>query len=400
MMKVTIEREGTLTRLRVEGKISGLWVDELRRCWESLPPQSPEHQIVIELADVSYIDDAGKVLITRMVQAGAEIWAQGCSTAAIVKSIGPRAQHECSGAPAKSSGREGRGRRLFLVPFLFFLAVSTSRAQTTAAKPPLQLNLHQAVQIALKQNPSVQIAALNLTESQKESGIARAALLPQADFNVSDRAIRANIRAGIGLAIPGVPEAVGPFQVFQTGADFSAPVFDLSLWRRWQASRKNVLSTDAQRQSAREQIVLLVVSQYLASLHAGAEAQAAQSQVDLAQALYNQTSDMEKNGVATGVDALRANVELQNEKQRLIVAQTNRQIALYGLSKLLNLDPRQKIVLEDQTSFFSDTGNQRGRKSCRSLPNPSGNAIPAGGEAIPRVPEARGQRITVAGAGL
>ncbi|MGH9782378.1 MAG: TolC family protein, partial [Candidatus Acidiferrales bacterium] len=126
----------------------------------------------------------------------------------------------------------------------------------------------------------------------------------------------------------------------------------LSLWRRWQASRKTILSADAQRQSVREQIVLLVVSQYLSSLHAGAETQAAQSQVDLAQALYDQTSDMEKNGVATGVDALRANVELQNEKQRLIVAQTNQQIALYGLSKLLNLDPQQKIILDDQTSFF------------------------------------------------
>ena len=249
---------------------------------------------------------------------------------------------------AKSAGHS---RWLSLIPFLVFLAV-TARAQQNTAPQPLQLNLHQAIELALKQNPTIQIAALNLAESHKESGIALSALLPQADFNVSDRAIRANIRAGIGLSIPGVPEAVGPFQVFQTGSNFSAPVFDLSLWRRWQASRKNILSSDAQRQSVREQIVLLVVSQYLSSLHAGAEEQAAQSQVDLAQALYNQTSDMQKNGVATGVDALRANVELQNEKQRLIVAQTNQQIALYGLSKLLNLDPQQKIVLVDQTSFF------------------------------------------------
>ncbi|HKV27609.1 MAG TPA: TolC family protein [Candidatus Acidoferrales bacterium] len=232
------------------------------------------------------------------------------------------------------------------------MTIRIAHAQARAASQPLQLNLHQAIELALKQNPSVQIAGLNLAESQKDSAIARSALLPQADFNVSDRAIRANIRAGIGLTIPGVPEAVGPFQVFQTGSNFSAPVFDLSLWRRWQASRKDVLSTDAQRQSVREQIVLLVVSQYLASLRAGAQAQAAQSQVDLAQALYDQTSDMQKNGVATGVDALRANVELQNEKQRLIVAQTNRQITLYGLSKLLNLDPQQQIVLDDQTSFF------------------------------------------------
>lgn len=254
--------------------------------------------------------------------------------------------------PRHCSRPPRRRGRVFLILPVLLVAIGAAHAQTNATAQPLQLNLHQAIELALKQNPTVQIAGLNLAESQKNSAIARSALLPQADFNVSDRAIRANIRAGIGLTIPGVPEAVGPFQVFQTGSNFSAPVFDLSLWRRWQASRKNILSADAQRQSVREQIVLLVVSQYLASLHAGAQAQAAQSQVDLAQALYDQTSDMQKNGVATGVDALRANVELQDEKQRLIVAQTNQQIALYGLSKLLNLDPQQKIVLEDQTSFF------------------------------------------------
>ncbi len=245
-----------------------------------------------------------------------------------------------------------RGARLIAFLLLLVLTITAAHSQAIAPSQPLRLNLHQAIELALKQNPSVQIAGLNLAESRKDSAIARSALLPQADFNVSDRAIRSNIRAGIGLTIPGVPEAVGPFQVFQAGSNFSAPVFNLSLWRRWQASRKTILSADAQRQSVREQIVLLVVSQYLSSLHAGAETQAAQSQVDLAQALYDQTSDMEKNGVATGVDALRANVELQNEKQRLIVAQTNQQIALYGLSKLLNLDPQQKIILDDQTSFF------------------------------------------------
>ena len=252
---------------------------------------------------------------------------------------------------ACSKSPQRRGRVFVILPLLLLFAVRTAQAQSTGAQP-LRLNLHQAIELALKQNPSVQIAGLDLAESQKDSAIARSALLPQANFNVFDRAIRANIRAGIGLTIPGVPEAVGPCQVFQTGSNFSAPVFDLSLWRRWQASRKNILGADARRQSVREQIVLLVVSQYLASLHASAQTQAAQSQVDLAQALFDQTSDMQKNGVATGVDALRANVELQNEKQHLIVAQTNQQIALYGLSKLLNLDPMQKSVLDDQTSFF------------------------------------------------
>jgi outer membrane protein len=72
----------------------------------------------------------------------------------------------------------------------------------------------------------------------------------------------------------------------------------------------------------------------------------------LAQALYDQAADLQKEGVGTGIDTLRANVELQNEKQRLLEAQATLETSLYGLSKLLNLDPRQKIELADTLGFF------------------------------------------------
>jgi outer membrane protein TolC len=74
--------------------------------------------------------------------------------------------------------------------------------------------------------------------------------------------------------------------------------------------------------------------------------------VDLAQALYDQAADLQKNGVGTGIDTLRANVQLQNEKQRLIVASTQLQTSLYGLAGLLNIEPSRKIELADQVSFF------------------------------------------------
>jgi outer membrane protein len=56
--------------------------------------------------------------------------------------------------------------------------------------------------------------------------------------------------------------------------------------------------------------------------------------------------------VGTGIDTLRSNVELQNEKQRLIEAETSRETSLFGLSRLLNVDPRQPIELGDSLSFF------------------------------------------------
>src|SRR5205085_8877965 len=71
-----------------------------------------------------------------------------------------------------------------------------------------------------------------------------------------------------------------------------------------------------------------------------------------AQALYTQAADLQKSGVGTGIDTLRANVQLQNEKQRLIVARTQLETSLYGLARLLNLDPRMRIELADRVGFF------------------------------------------------
>jgi outer membrane protein TolC len=204
----------------------------------------------------------------------------------------------------------------------------------------------------LKQNPQVQVANLNLAQSVQDRNMARAGLLPQADFQTVDRAMRYNIYALFGRPFPGIAEHGGPFQFFQAGPNFSVPVFDLTLWRRWQSAHQGIRASEAQETGVREQTVLLVVSQYLGALRAGAAVVAAQSRVDLAQALYNQASDLQKNGVGTGLDTLRANVELQNEKQRLIEAQTQEEVALYGLVRLLNLDPHQNVELADKPSFF------------------------------------------------
>ena len=104
--------------------------------------------------------------------------------------------------------------------------------------------------------------------------------------------------------------------------------------------------------STREQVILLVVSQYIGTLRNVANVQASESRVELAQALYDQAADLQKEGVGTGIDTLRANVELQNEKQTLLQAEDDRDTSLFGLSRLLNLDPRQAIELGDSLSFF------------------------------------------------
>jgi outer membrane protein TolC len=212
--------------------------------------------------------------------------------------------------------------------------------------------LDKAVSLALRQNTTAQIAVLQAAESVQDKNIARAGLLPQADLQTWDAVRRSNIEAQLGLQIPGFPQHIGPINVFNAGPNFGMPVFDLALWNRYRSARELANAGRANSLSTREQVILLVVSQYIGTLRAMATVEASQSRVDLAQALYDQAADLQKEGVGTGIDTLRANVELQNEKQALLVAQTDRDSSLYALNRILNLDPHQEIALADSLSFF------------------------------------------------
>lgn len=221
-----------------------------------------------------------------------------------------------------------------------------------AQEEPLRLTLREAVQLALKQNPQVQIANLNTAEQEENSKVARSALLPQLSISAFDDVRRTNIVAQIGRQFPFFPKHVGPFNLVQGGGNYSFPVFDLTAYKRWRAAQAAVGATRAGESGVREQNVQLVVSQYLGGLRAAADLKAAQSRVDLAKALYEQAADLQKAGVGTGIDTLRANVEYQNERQRLINAGTQLKTSLYVLSRLLNLDPGRNIQLADEQSFF------------------------------------------------
>ena len=232
------------------------------------------------------------------------------------------------------------------------LSLALAFASLAQDAATLKLTLHDAVGMALKQNPQVILANLQVSQSVQDRLLARSELLPQANGNLSEAVDRINIHAAIGISFPGLATHAGPFDVFQTGVNVNAPVFDLTLWHKFKASQMGIETSRARETSAREDSVMLVVSQYLGCQRAAADVAAAQSRVELAQAVYDQSADLQKNGVGTGIDTLRGNVQLQNEKQRLIVAQTELQTSLFGLVRLLNIDPHRSIEIADQVSFF------------------------------------------------
>ena len=90
MLKVTIKQVDSAETWELEGKISGVWVKELERCWKErlTPPGIP---LQVHLKTVSYIDAAGKQLLVEMHGSGVEIRGCGCMTKAVVEEISRQA---------------------------------------------------------------------------------------------------------------------------------------------------------------------------------------------------------------------------------------------------------------------------------------------------------------------
>lgn len=360
MLRITTQKKRGKTVLSIEGRLAGPLVGTLEQCWRELHGASPNEKLHVNLCGVSFIDSAGKVLLKEIHRQGGELVAEGCLNQAIVEEIVK--SEKVTKGHGRKEGHKG-SHIIFYIALLSLLGGAMAQAQSSpnaqtapeaSSTEVLRLTLDQAVGLALKQNPTAQIAVLTAAQSEQDKNIARADLLPQASARISDEAQKVNLRAQFGgvPAFPGLPNTLGPFQLFSAGPSVSAPVFDLTLWNRYQAARNTANASKANSLSTREQVILLTVSQYIGTLRAVANVQASQSRVDLAQALYDQAADLQKEGVGTGIDTLRANVELQNEKQRLLEAANDRETFLYGLSRLLNLDPRQKIELSDSLSFF------------------------------------------------
>src|SRR5271165_4283080 len=248
MLRITTETKRGRFTLSIEGRLAGPWVAALEQCWRELLATSPRQKFSIDLCGVSFIDDAGKVLLKEMHRLGGELTAEGCLNQAIVSEIvGADAKH--NGDTTKDSDCRKMSPIIFYSVFFGLLVLPAGLlAQSNSAPLPadpsantLRLTLEQSVALALKQNPTQQIAALSAAESVQDKNITRSDLLPQANMRLADSANRVNLKAQFGgESFPGLPFPghLGPYQIFATGPSFGSSVLDLSLWKRYQASQR------------------------------------------------------------------------------------------------------------------------------------------------------------------
>src|SRR5690348_14812698 len=167
MLRITTQKKRGKTVLSIEGRLAGALVSTLEQCWRELRAVSPEEKLHLNLCGVSFIDAAGRMLLKEIYRQGGELVAEGCLNQAIVDDI-IKSEKDSKGHGRKEP-RKGSHIVFYIALLSLLLGATTAHAQSNgkaqalpAAAPGevVRLTLDQAVALALKQNPTAQIAIL------------------------------------------------------------------------------------------------------------------------------------------------------------------------------------------------------------------------------------------------
>jgi outer membrane protein TolC len=149
----------------------------------------------------------------------------------------------------------------------------------------------------------------------------------------------------------GISPIVGPFSIYDARAFLSQAVLDLAAVNRNRAASDNLRAAQFSYRNARELVVLVVGASYLQAVADESRADAAQAQFNTAEALYKQAVDLKNAGVVAGIDLLRAQVEMQAQRQRLVATRNEFEKQKLALARAIGLPQGQQFKLTTSVPY-------------------------------------------------
>lgn len=215
----------------------------------------------------------------------------------------------------------------------------------------IKLSLLEAIDRGLKHN-------LGLILSQEQTGNARAqrvrelsALLPHIAVTSLESFQQINLAAfGIPVTVGG-SSIVGPFAIFDVRPTMTERLLDFNALNRLRSAAENVKAANFTVQDARELVVLVVGDQYLQVLENAARLETSKAQLTTAQTIFQQTQDLKKAGVVAGIDVLRAQVQMQEEQQRVLSAENQLEKQKMSLGRTIGFPVLQQFELTDKVPY-------------------------------------------------
>lgn len=80
MLRICYSDTGAEQRWKLCGQLAGAWVGELESCWRYARTVAPRSRAVLDLSDVTFVDEAGERLLSEIRSCGAKFVGAGVDT--------------------------------------------------------------------------------------------------------------------------------------------------------------------------------------------------------------------------------------------------------------------------------------------------------------------------------
>ena len=144
---------------------------------------------------------------------------------------------------------------------------------------------------------------------------------------------------------------VGPFQLFDTRLFLSQSILDFDALHNRRAEGLHVDIARLDADETRRLVVLATSNLYLQSVSAGVRMEAANAQLDTATALHDLASDLKQAGLVAGIEVVRAELQRDAARQRVIVVEHEFEKRKLLLARTIGLPLGQPFVLTDTVPY-------------------------------------------------
>ncbi len=246
-------------------------------------------------------------------------------------------------------------RILSLILVMFVVAPAVAGAQ--AVPPSQKLTLPAAVELALKNNPTVQAADAYAEAVRHGIAVAKADRYPQLDF--SESFMRGNnpvyvfgslltqrqfTARNFDLALLNVPP---PLDNFRTQFSASMPLYDFGRTsRQIRDARLDAQGAGQARQRTHQEVIFSVIEAYLNELLARESVKVAEAAVDMTKSDLARAQARQEQGVGVPSDVLSAQVQLAQAQEDLIRARNAAVLAHAALNVAMGLPEDAPTAIE------------------------------------------------------
>lgn len=225
---------------------------------------------------------------------------------------------------------------------------------TSSAQDSVHVNLQQALQIALSENPTIKIADRNIEAKKYYKSEQIAAMFPTLNATGSYQLTIQKQKMAMDMGGQSMEIEVGKSHNLAAGLSLQLPLVAAPTWYNLKLSQLDVDIAVENARSSKVALVNEVKKAYYGLLLAKDSYRVLQVNYANVEFTANNINDKYEQGLASDFEKLRADVQVKNQKPQLAAAENSVNLATMMLKVLIGVDVNEPIIFDGQLSDFEN----------------------------------------------